>query len=164
MNIFKTGLFSLKDVEQRDAHLFDWQLSSVEPYGHYSAYDYLHGFCDIFAICLNDLFGYKIEWVIEDSIQECEYENPNPCDFLAHAYCVHSKYYLDVRGANTNGQEFFEEFEDFFDYPGLDIPCPEKEEFKSIVIKAMGEEFFNQLYKEAEKYIIAHKGWFNFHR
>lgn len=68
---------------------------------------FLHGYCDIFAYRLRDLFGYQI----------CnEYEDEN-CEHLIHSYCKFNyegkDYYIDIRGITDDYDEFRNEFADW---------------------------------------------------
>lgn len=75
----------------------------------YNLYDFLHGYCDIFATALHDKFGYKIEYLY------------GPDGSLAHAYAIATDkndkktYYIDVRGLCDEWDTFVEEFEDFIE-------------------------------------------------
>lgn len=85
------------------------------------ASDFLHGFCHIFATCLQKVFHYDIQAIYD------EYNN------LVHAYCIkeHSIYgtiFIDVRGCTNDFQTFISEFEDF-------ITITEDEPIKIVNIK-----------------------------
>ena len=68
--------------------------------------DFLHGCCDLFAVALNRRFGYPILYV-RDETGESRF---------AHAFCVDEDgNFVDVRGRNSDFDEFFENFEDFAD-------------------------------------------------
>lgn len=86
-------------------------LENEEIKNHFNAYDFLHGFCDVFAIVLNNLFSYDMECIMNE-------------DGLVHAYCKKEingrTFFIDVRGVTDNYGEFIEEFGDFLDY--IDIP------------------------------------------
>lgn len=70
----------------------------------YNPYQFLHGYCDQFAMVLSQKFGYEIELVRND-------------DSLIHAYCTVNfqgkKAYIDVRGITTVKRLFFDEFADW---------------------------------------------------
>lgn len=80
-----------------------------------TAYDYLHGWCFDFAICLSQEFGYPIEVVMNDKKE------------VIHTYCTtnidNKLYYIDVRGRTDDPELFYEEFNDDIIYDkdfGLD--------------------------------------------
>lgn len=82
--------------------------------GNYSAYNFLHGDCNIFAQYLNKEFGYKVGAVF----QEDESGNKQ----LVHMFGIYhvDEYYnaegydiyIDVRGMCTNFEYFMKEFYD----------------------------------------------------
>ena len=73
--------------------------------GNVSAYDLLHGFCNVFAKVLNEEFGYRINEITD------EYGT------LIHFYALGKEkgrpVYIDVRGKTDDYSEFIEEFEYF---------------------------------------------------
>lgn len=71
-----------------------------------NAGDFLHGFCNIFAMCLHEIFHYDMQAIYD--------KNNN----LVHAYCVkehsiHGTIFIDVRGCTNDFHTFISEFEDF---------------------------------------------------
>lgn len=80
----------------------------------YTAYDFLHGFCNCFAMMLNQKFGFPCELIWDE------------CGCLIHAYCVNEvggkKYFIDARGVTDDVFEFLDEFGDWL--PSLEYPCP----------------------------------------
>ena len=73
-----------------------------------SAYSFLHGYCLDFAAALSIEFGYPLVTVRDEE------EN------LIHAFCVTESHglpiFLDIRGATSDSECFFEEFEDFLTF------------------------------------------------
>lgn len=69
---------------------------------------FLHGVCGIFALVLQDMFGYPIE-----AVAEGDFDNSLPWQArLIHVYCRQNDTYIDVRGAIDNWDEFLSEFSD----------------------------------------------------
>lgn len=68
-----------------------------EHVNYLSPFDFLHGFCNVFAQYLNEKYGYEIEYVKE-------------CGGLVHAYCVYKDCYIDIRGIHNDYDEFMNEF------------------------------------------------------
>lgn len=67
-------------------------------------YDFLHGYCYLFALRLKNEFGYKISNILD--------EEGN----LIHSYCENELGELiDIRGKTSNSKAFFEEFDDWLD-------------------------------------------------
>lgn len=54
--------------------------------------DYLHGRCHLFALAIQKVFGYDIEFAIDECDLELETE------VLIHAYCVKEGKAVDVEG------------------------------------------------------------------
>lgn len=77
--------------------------------GSISAYSFLHGLCWVFALVLNEIYGYRI----------VAFHDPNDGS-LIHAYCEtkidRRTLYVDVRGCTDNYKEFMEDFDDWIDY------------------------------------------------
>lgn len=77
--------------------------------------DFLHGFCNIFALCLHNIYHYEIMNVY------------NYDKSLIHSFCIYHKnnkrYFIDIRGITTDLNEFLIDFEnwididDFFEHP-----------------------------------------------
>lgn len=70
--------------------------------------DFLHGYCNVFALRLKNEYGYKLCNILD--------ENRN----LIHSYCVtDTGEFVDIRGKTTDIKMFFEEFDDWLDsgYP-----------------------------------------------
>lgn len=85
---------------------------SIGKDNHQNLYDFLHGYCDIFAICLHQRYNYPIEAVFTDDGK------------LVHCYCLKSttnvdgtkqRNFLDIRGKTSSHEEFLSEFEDWVD-------------------------------------------------
>ena len=78
-------------------------LEVVDSYRGISLFDFLHGYCDVFAYWLNKRYGYQVVTAY------CGYQ-------LIHAYCVDyigsTPVYIDIRGRHTDWDEFWEEFYD----------------------------------------------------
>ena len=71
---------------------------------NYSAYNFLHGDCNIFAQALHDITGFPIY-----SIQEPDW---NGNYRLVHMYCESESGYIDIRGITDDWEEFLAEFKD----------------------------------------------------
>lgn len=75
----------------------------------YNLHDCLHGYCDIFAAVLHEIFGYKIEYLY------------GPDGGLVHSYAIatdkdkQTTYYIDVRGICDDWDTFIEEFDDWIE-------------------------------------------------
>lgn len=69
-----------------------------------NVYDYLHGYCEVFAAHLHDKYGYDVESVLDADGQ------------LVHCYGVKEKggttVFADVRGETDDYKELIEEFAD----------------------------------------------------
>ena len=86
----------------------DWEFLEKISYptseGPYSAYDFLHGGCDLFSSMLHKIFGYKVLYTYCGDRTLC------------HSYCVTDDgVYVDVRGKQSDLEVFFEDFEDWID-------------------------------------------------
>ena len=69
-----------------------------------SLYDFLHGFCNIFALRLHKQFGYKI-------VNVYSYEKS-----LIHSFCIDEEDNLiDIRGKTKDYNAFWGEFEDWIE-------------------------------------------------
>lgn len=70
----------------------------------FSAFNFLHGFCNVFAQILNEKYGYSVE---------CIY---NEAGRLVHCFCIDDSngklVFIDVRGKTDDYFEFVSEFED----------------------------------------------------
>lgn len=77
-----------------------------------NAFDFLHGFCNVFAYALNQMFGFDIKVM-------------NNKDGLVHAFCTATvngeTAYIDVRGITTDFKEFAEPFDDYTSIESADI-------------------------------------------
>lgn len=110
----KHGFFDVLEDLQDEYVNFNF-LQGFEISGVLNAYDFLHGFCLSFALCLSKEFGYAIETV------------RNEDGDLIHAYCVDPEegLYIDVRGITDDPELFFDEFADEVDYAGGEFWCAE---------------------------------------
>lgn len=72
-----------------------------------TAYDYLHGYCDLFAYALHERYGLPLYEIRDDK------------NDLVHCFAIaetsSGKMFVDVRGATTDYFEFIEDFEDFIE-------------------------------------------------
>lgn len=72
-----------------------------------SAYDFLHGYCDIFAKRIHDQFSLPMYAIYSESGD------------MVHCFCKINAdgrdYYIDVRGITDDYTEFISEFEDWID-------------------------------------------------
>ena len=110
-DIFTNGYWEdLKAFDDGDGE-FDWGYLENEqpldvdcaPLFGLNPYDFLHGYCDVFAEELEAAYGYRVESV---------YENER----LVHAYCVAENesgpLYLDARGACGSWSLMMQDFYD----------------------------------------------------
>ncbi len=101
-----------------------------------SLYDFLHGFCNIFALRLHKQFGYKI-------VNVYSYEKS-----LIHSFCIDEEDNLiDIRGKTKDYNAFWGEFEDWIDIDYWE-ENPSDNEPTVLVNK-----FDKEIYKDT-KYII----------
>jgi len=74
--------------------------SSIEQAETSDLYGFLHGYCDVFAPILSRMIpGSKVEYL-------------HVGNSLVHAYVVKDGTYIDVRGMNTDWNDFIREFEE----------------------------------------------------
>lgn len=101
-----------------------------------SLYNFLHGFCNIFALRLHKQFGYKI-------VNVYSYEKS-----LIHSFCIDEEDNLiDIRGKTKDYNAFWGEFEDWIDIDYWE-ENPSDNEPTVLVNK-----FDKEIYKDT-KYII----------
>lgn len=83
-----------------------------------TAYDFLHGYCDTFALALHQEFGYPL-WTIDDSL-------------TTHTFCKEGTYCIDVRGVTDDTELFSKEFDEPHNPIMFETarPVTEKEEHK----------------------------------
>ncbi len=102
-NGFWDDLEALKnDLPDEGIETFDFMQNEptydYKEYVNYlSPFDFLHGFCNVFAQYLNEKYGYEIEYIKEFGS-------------LVHAYCIYKGCFIDVRGIHTDYDEFMKEF------------------------------------------------------
>ena len=101
-------------------------------FGRYDVtmYDYLHGFCDIFALRLHNEYGYDVVSVSNENGE------------MIHSYCADDRRgeYVDIRGRTSDPREFFAEFKDWIDANDL-RSCKFKQ-----VVPVLGSHERNRLY------------------
>lgn len=122
---------------------------------HVDAGLFLHGVCGIFALALNDTFGYPIEvlqWVDDEPSESI-------WDGLEHIYCpvtvLGQKGWADVRGITTDWNAFCKEFGDpnqLCVYSDVD-----PDHLRADLCRDIDHESFVALYKEAKGLIEAWK-------
>lgn len=116
---------------------------------HFNAYDFLHGFCDVFAITLSNIFSYDMECIMNEN-------------GLVHAYCKKEidgrTFFIDVRGITDDYKEFIEEFGDFLDY--FDIPNYPVEGTTTMDKHISKNENFLKYEAFAKKLISNYKGYY----
>ncbi len=79
-------------------------------------YSFLHGFCDVFARELSNIYGYKPYVIYGDFTYDTEERT------IVHAFCMVNDKYIDIRGITDDIHELLDEFEDFFEsYESLKI-------------------------------------------
>ncbi len=129
---------------------------------------FLHGECAVFALVLHDVYGYPVDWVVDDNYDGTD----SPWNHLVHVYCYVGEngtkpdtsedavLWMDIRGMTGDPEEFFTEFQDFFDYPGVWVNPPDLEQMRKQLINDMGEETFIQHCAAAQDFIDEHSDWF----
>lgn len=115
-SIYHNGFYSEKDyMEGENCNTFEWMDMIDSVYetidvSVVSPYSFLHGYCFMFALALNKIYGYPIVL----------FKNP---DYYIHAFCEVKQedrtLYIDVRGITTDINELFEEFEDDIDITNI---------------------------------------------
>lgn len=113
---------------------------------------FLHGVCGIFALALNETYGYPIEIAAEEDYEGLPWEAR-----LVHVYCVDDDNYIDIRGVTDDQDAFFSEFDDFltgwddeyFELPSVDL--------RDFVHRDMSKDEFDWLYQAAMDIIHAHR-------
>lgn len=135
----------LEDVDSyTDFGFMENEFLGREPSGlPFSAYDFLHGFCNVFAEVLSEEFGYKVE---------CLY---NEDGSLIHAYCINESplngiVFIDVRGTTSSYEELIEEFEDECTFEGI-YPIENTERYESAPEKICAKD---KIYKNFAKKLI----------
>lgn len=112
---------------------------------------FLHGVCGIFALALNEIYGYTIEIAAEENYEGLPWEAR-----LVHVYCVDGDNYIDIRGVTDDQDAFFDEFADFltgYDDEYFELPVDDLRDF---VHKEMSKDEFDLLYQAAMDIIHAH--------
>ena len=124
------------------------------------AHAFLHGICGIFALALHDIFGYALDWCVEDDFEYAD--DPVPMDYLVHVFCFDEERaaFIDVRGITTSMEAFFEEFEDFFTPPGIYVGDLDAEMLKQTMVSDMGNKTYEDLYAAACALIQGHRSWY----
>lgn len=108
---------------------------------------FLHGVCGIFALALNERYGYKIEVAAEEPEDDLPWE-----DRIVHIYCRQESTYIDVRGAIDDKDEFLSEFDDFF-VGGADCFPVQEKELKDFVLTCMTESEYSAFKKYADGFL-----------
>lgn len=91
---------------------FEFMEKVIKDEKTFNLFQYLHGYCDLFAIKLKEMFpNYDL------CILSSEESG------LIHSYATFTsddgtEYYIDARGITTDKEVFFTEYEDFFDWYG----------------------------------------------
>ncbi len=136
-NGFYEELDSIRD-EENDNEEYGYEFMDLYTAGEgENLYEYLHGYCDMFALALHERYGYRIERIISP-------EKHN----LIHAYCTApapdgTTLFIDCRGITDNWGEFIGEFKDWLEckkisnYPLLgteyDGSCPYDEDERKML-------------------------------
>ena len=115
---------------------------------------FVHGICGIFALALNNKFGYPI-YYIETTEEDDGYEYEQ----LVHIFCMKDNMYIDIRGMTTEEDSFFVEFNDFLD-SGSRILDTSQEECLLFVKESMSEEEYDIFLRAAESIIDEHMDWY----
>ena len=107
-----TGYYAdLENMKSEDSTIDSFEFMQNKLINDISAYDFLHGYFDIFAYALQRKFEYPVK-VIRN--------RDNLLNEIVHYYCETTlsdgrKAYIDVRGITTDFDLFISEFEDFID-------------------------------------------------
>lgn len=116
---------------------------------------YLHGNCEIFAIALNNVFGYPIQYLTDTTRYAHTKDKLNT---LVHAYCNANGTYIDVRGVTTDRKTLIEEFEDFFSTPAyIDTSA---HGLRDKLFNGMNETEARQEIQIAVDFIRSHMDWY----
>ena len=101
------------------------------PFEQFSAVDFMTGSCDIFSVCLNEKFDYKIYKIIQK--KEVHYFCFSEIDKI--------KYYIDVRGFTNS----FNEFVNFY-------RMPKNGEIKKVSKSEINETKRQKYYLDGERF------------
>lgn len=117
---------------------------------------FVHGVCGIFALALNERFGYPIYQLLD--LRENE-DDSEPYSQLVHIFCMEDDNYIDVRGMTDNDKLFFDDFADDLGsdadiFPLLASSC------KEFVQESMSEEEFEIFFAAAKDIIEKHIDWY----
>ena len=117
--------------------------------------EFLHGVCGIFALALNEMFGYPIEalqWICDEPAESI-------WDGLEHIYCpvtvLGQKGWADVRGITTDWDGFCKEFGDPNQLCVYSDVAPDQ--LRADLQRDIDHESFVLLYEEAMGLIKAWK-------
>lgn len=117
---------------------------------------FVHGVCGIFALALNERFGYPIYQILDLRDDD---DDSEPYSQLVHIFCMDDENYIDVRGMTDNDELFFDDFADDLGsdtdiFPLLASSC------KKFIQESMSEDEFEILNAAAKSIIEKHIDWY----
>lgn len=116
-------------------------------------YEFLHGYCDVFAYRLREKFGYDICFDYEDE----------DCSQLIHAYCTvtvgNKTYWIDCRGITDDYEEFIEEFADWDCFGNMDSSIPWFIDQSKIILNRNG--IYKKEHKIIDKIFVCYEHKYN---
>lgn len=115
---------------------------------------FLHGECGIFALALNEMFGYEI-WVVAFEPEDWGDEEDTWENRLVHVYCQKGDCYIDVRGITDDWDAFLDEFADelYGDDEYIDVPVTD---LRNWIFESMPSETYNLFHNAAMGLIRKH--------
>lgn len=121
------------------------------------AYCFLHGMCTIFAIALNQEFGYPILMLYDSD------EKP-VLDSLIHIFCEKTdsagiRHFVDARGVTGSEEAFLDSFEGWFDRPAYKQVEPK--DVECLIISDMGESTYRFFLSCAKQLIGSYRNYYN---
>lgn len=119
-------------------------LESLEVDGGFFATDYLHGFCNMFALKLHKTYGYGMCICTSKETDEKE-------QMMVHTYCVYGGWYIDARGCTNNKALFFEEFGGIENL-NIDIAVPEPQLDNCTFYEKLTYDLSDKLLKMSKEY------------
>lgn len=151
----KTGAYLLNTAELREDFLEGQKISDTE-----DATVFHHGICTVFALALNQLYGYELLCLFDSQDESHTLGN------IIHVFCevpnhdINFDYYVDAQGITDDITEICEGFEDFFTEPLILETTPE--ELKAEIISTMGEETANEWLQKAVAFIKDHENRYKY--
>ena len=101
----------------------------VDEFLGHTAYDFLHGYCEVFSVFLHKKYGWPIRKAYADGK-------------LVHAFCSAGELLVDVRGATNSKKEFWEEFSILL------FGFSEKSDYENILIKDASKAWIDKMWSK----------------